>query len=490
MSAPSRAADTGAEWMQGGRVAAVAILTGAVCLSAMLLFSALSGAPVLLGSLLGLLVVMGVIAALARPRWVFLGFVVACMSVPFVLERVHIPLGFMKLYIQDVVFFWNLLVCGVRWTLGKRTYKPLPFNRYLVLHFLLGLWALIVGFAFSHNEFDEVFGDFRRSYFYFMNYFIAILLVDGLKDARYLRDALLVGAAAAILKGLYEIGAGQFVYRRIGDAAHVLTHFEITFLMFIIYYGLAKLVFASGERMWLWAVPVALGVIVVAVGNFRACWLALIAGLMVMVWFLPQRQRWLLMLVGVLGAGFLALSIATLWDVQITEGHSTIGQEILAKTDVKAAGSDVNVIWRFESYANALKQWQRSPVIGTGLGEVLEFSATTSTGGAMLAEGHRVHNSFLWLLMSLGAVGFAMFLFIQSRFVLLIMRYLRASTWQEGRITVLACGAFYVSIMVAACFEIFLESAMPITVLSSSMALAMLMIYYTPMEATESRPAP
>ena len=102
----------------------------------------------------------------------------------------------------------------------------------------------------------------------------------------------------------------------------------------------------------------------------------------------------------------------------------------------------------------------------------------------MLAEGHRVHNSFLWLLMSLGVTGFALFLYIQSRFVLFVIRYLRSSEWQEGRITVLACGCFYISILVAACFEIFLESAMPITVLSSSMALAMLIMYFTPKPAT------
>jgi O-antigen ligase len=188
-----------------------------------------------------------------------------------------------------------------------------------------------------------------------------------------------------------------------------------------------------------------------------------------------------------LGAGFLALAIAGMWEMPISEGHSTLGEEILAKANLKGTTSDINVVWRFESYANAIEQWKNSPIIGTGLGEVLSFTATTSTGGAMLTEGHRVHNSFLWLLMSLGVTGFAVFLYIQSRFLLFVTRYLRTSDWIEGRITVLACACFYVSILIAACFEIFLESAMPITVLSSSMALAMLMIYYTPTQAAEVR---
>ena len=43
--------------------------------------------------------------------------------------------------------------------------------------------------------------------------------------------------------------------------------------------------------------------------------------------------------------------------------------------------------------------------------------------------------------MSLGVVGFSVFLYIQSRYVLAVVRYLRNTTWIEGRVTVLACAA-------------------------------------------------
>jgi hypothetical protein len=471
-----------------GSAGVIAVGAGAVVLALGLAASGLgaSGTAAALLPAMVLLGFCGIAAALARPRWVFLAFVVGCMVIPFVFEEVSVPLGFMKLYVQDVVFAWNLLICAVRWSVGRHAYKPLPLNRYILGYFLLGVWGLFVGFLVSHNEFDDTFGDFRRSYFYFMNYFIAVLLVDNLKDTRYLRRALLLGATLAALKGLFEISAGQFVYRRFGDAAHVLTHFEITFLMFMIYYALAQVVFrADRNRLW-WSVPILLGVVVVLIGNFRACWLSLLGGLMFFFCFLPRRQRFIMVMIGAMGAAFVGLAIATMWDLQVTEGHSTVGQEILAKADVKNTTSDINVIWRFESYANAIQQWKRSPFIGTGLGEVLEFSATTSTGGAMLATGHRVHNSLLWLLMSQGILGFAAIVYIQSRYVISVIRYVRRSTWLEGRTTVLACGAFYVSVIVTACFEILLESAMPITVLSSTMALAMLMMYYTPKPETET----
>lgn len=448
------------------------------CIAAGAVFPAGTSSLVVLGS--GTVLVGGLIGVFLRPRWVFFAFLVGCMSVPLVFERVFIPLGFMKLYVQDIVFCYNLVLIAARRSIGLSRYKPTPFDRYLLMHFALGLWALAVGLFVRGNNFDSSFGDFRRSFFYFMNYFIAIFLVESLQEARYLRRALLIGACLASLRGILQAVGGQFVYRRFGDAAHVLNHFEATFITFMVFYALGQVLFGKTARRWLWTILACIGTGVVILANFRACWLSLCAGLLFMFFYLPRRQKGTLVLLGAGLAVVLGLTVATLWEVQITETRSTIGQEILAKANISKTQQDVNVTWRFESYANALQQWRTSPIIGTGLGEVLEFFATTSTGGSMLAEAHRVHNSFIWLLMTLGVTGFAIFLYIQSRYIRFLLKYLKRTTWVEGRVTALACGAFYVSIMVSAAFEIFLESAMPITVLSSTMALSMLMMMFDP----------
>lgn len=416
-----------------------------------------------------------------RPRWVFLSFLLACMVTPFFLEETFVSLGFMKFYIQDLVFLFNMGLIAVRTSIGKTTWKAIRLNRYLIVYFFLGLWALFVGLKFTGQDFNNAFGDFRRAFFYFMNYFVVLLLTDNLSDVRKLRWVLAAGGIILTFKGILQVLGGNLYVIRYGDPAHILSHYELTFLSFVVFFALAQLLYNRDCQRWFWSIIAAASVGATIAGNFRAAWLSLIGGLIFMFLYLPRRGKVVLVGLTVLGALFVGVATTILWDVEV-EGHSTLGQDIMAKANVRETTSDVNVTWRFESYKNALELWSRSPWIGRGLGEELEFSAPTSTGGSMMARGHRVHNSFIWLLMSLGIFGFMVFLAAQICYVTALLRYLRRSTWAEGRLTVISCGAFYVSFMISTSFEIFLESAIPITVLSASMALAMLMIYYTPEE--------
>jgi hypothetical protein len=427
------------------------------------------------------------IAMVRWPRSVFLIFLFACMTVPMLLEETFIPLGFMKLYIQDVVFLFNVCLILCRTSIGKTRFWHSPFNAYVYIYLFLGFVGLVNGLVFKHNEFDEVFGDFRRSFFYFMNYFIALLLVNGPDDLRKIRAVLNIGGVAIILNGLFQLLTGRFYYRRAGDAAHILSHYELTFLSFLLFYSLARLLFDKRASRWRWGGLFAMALVITIVGNYRAAWLGVIGGLFFMFLYLSTQKKLMLTLIAATSALFIATAIAALWEVQIREGRTTLGDEIAAKADVSKTTQDVNVTWRFESYKNAFSLWSDSPLFGTGIGERLEFIAPTSTGGTELSEGHRVHNSMLWVLMTTGAFGFALFAAVQTAYILLIRNYLKRTTCLEGRITVIACGAFYISFMIATAFEIFLESAMPITIFSSSMALCVLTIYFTPGELLPAR---
>lgn len=424
----------------------------------------------------------GICIIVLRPRWILWGTILASMVIPDFMDGTALPLGFMKLYGHDVAFGYCVVLILVRASVGRVIFRPIGYNKYVALHFAVGVFGLLVGLLIRKNPYDSTFGDFRRAFFYFMNYFVALYLTDGMTDVRILRRTLLAGGFIIIGKGFLQLAAGDFYYRRFGDAAHVLSHFELTFLSFLVFYALAQLFYNPSGRRMLWSVTAATGLLLTIVGNYRAAWLGLIGGVFFLLFYLPSRRKLVLLTVALAGAMFIAVLIYAMWDVQIVtpEARSTIGQEIATKANIQETSSDVNVIWRWQSYANAIDQWKSYPIIGTGLGIVLEFSASTSTGGVMLAQGHRVHNSFLWLLMTLGGAGFAVVMFVQFKYVQIVLRYLRNSAWLEGRLTVLACGAFFFSFVISTCFEIFLESSSPITVLSAMMALTMLIIHYTP----------
>jgi O-Antigen ligase len=417
-------------------------------------------------------------AAVFYPRLVFYGFLFLCLTAPFALEEIYVPMGFFKLYAQDVVFLFNIVLITARLSLGKAGLWNQDFNRYILLHVAVGGAALFNGYVVQDNAFDYSFGDFRRAFFYFLNYFTALFLTDGLVDARRLLFVFQCGGVTLIAKGILQILFGRFYYRRIGDVAHILSHFELTFLSFMVLYALIRIVYTQ-ERRWWWALVFVGGILVTLVGNYRAAWLSMIGGSMFVFLFLSHRKKVLLLVLSSMFAAFLVLAVSVMWDVEI-EGRTTIGEEISAKANIRETTSDPNVIWRFQSYENAFGLWKTSPVFGVGLGEELEFSATTSTGGAMIARSHRVHNSLLWMLMSVGAAGLIVFLYVQYQYIVRVIRYIRIATWEEGRTVVMACGAFYTSFMISTMFEIFLESAMPVTVLSVTMALAVLMMGLTP----------
>lgn len=464
-------------------LAALGVIFGLlVILTSTLLFSG-RPAPPLLATVLPATLLSTAVIGLLRPRWIFYSFIPICMAFPHELEEFFLPLPFMKLYPQDVVFVFLIGVCIVR-LLTNRSRSPLhsiPFNRYMYLYMMVGLVAAGIGLFVTGNSYSNVFGDLRRSFFYFLAYFFCIILTRSESDIRHLTRALLIGATLAITRGLWQATSGAFEARRFTDAAHVLNHFEITFSTFAIYYGLTRLALRD-RRFWWWIALVVAGILIVVLGNFRTCWVGFAAGLAVLVLFLPWHYRKKLLLaaitLGIIGSAALAL----IWQVPVKQTHSTIGQNIAEKANISNILSDTNITWRMDSYRNAMNLWERNKLFGRGLGEHLEFATTTSTGGAMMAMGHRVHNSYLWFLMSLGVVGLSIVAAIHCVFLRHVVTYLRFANHAEtqARMLVLSCLALYVTILVSACFDVYLESGPPITILSVTMAIILLTISATP----------
>src|SRR5262249_53689521 len=156
---------------------------------------------------------------------------------------------------------------------GRTTFRRISFNRYIAAYFILGLWSIVNGLFIAGNQPDRVLGDFRRAFFYFMNYFIILLLSDDLEDSRNLRRTLCFGGVLVMLNGFLQMVTGQYYYRRYGDAAHILSHFQLTFLSFAIYYAVAQLLFNKQARRTVWIAVLVGGFVATAVGNYRAAWL-------------------------------------------------------------------------------------------------------------------------------------------------------------------------------------------------------------------------
>lgn len=431
---------------------------------------------------LGCAAVGGLFTAVFRPRWVLYGFIFAAILFHEIIEFAHVPLGFMKLYITDAVFAFNLAFIAGRALFGIFHWPALPLNRFVAAYLVLGFWGIANGWFLSGNAHDEVLGDFRRAFLYFSNYFVILLLCDSWREVRTLKKLVLVASMALVAKAFFQAGTGQFYYRRAGDAAHVLSQYEIIFITISLYYALARIVLSTDRRAW-WLVYAAAAIVAIILANYRAGWLGTMGGLAFLFLTIPGRNKVRLAMLALLGAAFVSTAVLLMWEVPVTEGRSTVGQELVQKANVKQTTEDINVLWRFASYSAAIDRWMQRPLLGAGLGTYVEFYAPTSTGGSLLAEGHNIHNSMLWILMTQGLLGFAVIMALHTAFLLHAVRFMRRTRWTEGRVFVTAAAAYYAAMMVATCFENFLEHATPITVFSTMMALAMLVMHHEPVQA-------
>lgn len=459
-------------------VVAASLTAGILLLLAAFFFSGVTIAGGPLAVAIPFAAVATGITALLKPRWIFYGYISLCMVIPQELQGFFIQLSFMKVYPQDLLFVYFTVLCVLRAFAGKTHFHQIPYNKMMLLYLALGVWAAAVGLLYTRNEYDNVFGDFRQSFFYFISYFFALALTSKPEDIRYLKLALLIGAIGVIIRGLSLAAVGDFVTRRFGDAAHIMNHFEVTFSTLAIYIGLTRLTLGTRHKLS-WIALALAGALIVVLGNFRTCWVGLFGGLSVLFFLLPRLHRRRLSVIMALAFAVSALLLIAIWDVPVAESHSTIGDNIAQKADLTAARNDTNVAWRMDSYRNAMDLWKSQPIIGRGLGEELEFVTTTSTGAPMMAMGHRVHNSYLWFLMSLGVLGFALLFFMHWRFIRIITGALKKTEFSnEGRATLTAGTAFYATILVSALFDVYLESSPPITLISITMAVCLLTIRY------------
>lgn len=90
----------------------------------------------------------------------------------------------------------------------------------------------------------------------------------------------------------------------------------------------------------------------------------------------------------------------------------------LVRPDAKRPGvSDASIKVRFESYQQALIDWTKAPVLGTGLGTHM---AVQGRSADPQRPAQQIHNTGLWILSEMGGLGMVVFL---SLYGVLFMRY-------------------------------------------------------------------
>jgi O-antigen ligase len=439
------------------------------------------------------LLIAGALSAswlLAQPHRVLFAVLVCCAGLPDLMEGFSIrPAGFnifgqdilLMLVAADVLRRFLCAPAGSRLPTGEAIgADPLalraiaPLLPALAIFFCMGFLQMGRGIALG-SLFHDALGDFRRGYVYLLLFLYPATLPDASRTVRTIRAALLTAAGIHVLTALGQLALGQLERRMVLDAAHVLHHFTLVVVAFAAYEALSRLL-QRGEIPGGRLLPMAVFAItsmIVVVGNFRSVWLGFVAGGIMLLILGDARVRARLIGVGMVGLVAMVAALALAWGLPAGHRGETVGEEIGRKIFLsKEFRTDLNIIWRQQSYAAALERWRERPALGAGLGVMNSFFVLTSAGDVRLAERHRVHNSYLWILQTTGMVGIVLFVWLHGGFVWLALRGIRKALRAGGEPPVLAMAllAFYTAFMVTSGFDVLLEMSTRILTLALAMS--------------------
>jgi O-antigen ligase len=414
--------------------------------------------------------------ALATLRWpdlVVCTLIFACVLFNQTIERVYLPLGFFRIYPQDILLGGAIAVAllrarsaaPVRWT-------ATALGKWIGIAIIFASVQAIRGVSLG-NDLNSAFGDLRRGYFYMVVYYLVLAESSDPRRLQRFHRAFLLGSLAIMARGFHRLIFGRFFQMSWFDVFHLLGHSDLLFVTFLSYYCLTRVVFpAPGRQRWPWAALFPITLVLILLGNFRANWLGFLLAALVITVLLPPRKRRRVVLAAIpvmLGAGLVFYACRNVRIGQFGETvQETVGAKFRSLLDYQ---TDPNVIWRFHSYQAGWRIWSEHPWFGAGLGRKLVFHSINASGQQIVQFEHRAHNSFLWIGFTTGVAGLVIFLALHGTYFLGAVRRARALGDCPETGLILAYLAFYVGLMTVAFFDVFLEESATAIVLYFHMAI-------------------
>ena len=417
---------------EAGLVAALLVLVGAIA------------APMLAPLAAGLSLVF--LAAL-------LGLCVAMSEWPVHIMGVRMYGADFALYFLVVaVYYWS---CYPEHNPQLHFGEPRPGWEPALITILLvmaayGMVSLALGFMADHAPRD-IFGDYRRLYFYPLAMLIPLMLPLARGHVGGLRAAILAGGALVMLTGLYRLATGQTWHEdyygqiEVGPIQlRLLSQFEIATLGLIL--GLSTAQFRISRTWTRSFVAIAIGSVALMfllISGWRLALLYALGAPVAALFFLSYARRErlrgfiiapaLLVVVGVIGTGIVFWTFPD-------QARDTL-RTIQERTFERGFQEDQ----RYYAWGKSLELFAENPVLGMGIGHQLEFFQMTSSGEFQWNQS-TAHSIYFDILYQSGLIGMGLFLFFHGLFVLHVFRRSRELNPQAQGLTA-GLMAGYVCIM-------------------------------------------
>jgi hypothetical protein len=251
-------------------------------------------------------------------------------------------------------------------------------------------------------------GDFRRIYIYMLAVLIPLGLPIGASLLRTMPYAFAAGGAGAVMFGFYRMATGELYHSFTShvDSPRILGDNELVALTFVLAYVVALVAAKANPIKKLLAIPFGAAAVAFMLLSGWRYGIALALGVppmtLAVVGLMKNVKLGRLALRAVPAALIVVLGAAIVFS---WFGETTNYVWEMRRERQQMLQQDA----RMASYATALGEYVRKPVMGTGLGHQLVIFAVTSSGEMLGREG-TTHNIFIDVLYQTGAIGFLLFL--------------------------------------------------------------------------------
>ncbi len=274
--------------------------------------------------------------------------------------------------------------------------RPLALRDPIFVTSLAMATAAIPSVIISQNG-DRAFDDWSSYWLLLLYPLVAGNVGDGNRRWRSLVALGVAASLAAIVAyvqraGGLSLGPIQIAAEhRVSGTLHTMTFAGVMYVATVVSAALA--LWEQGRRRWLWLLASAMQFVAVMLTMTRGAWLALAAGLFMVVILVPRRA------VLLTAALMLALLIAFSFVYGNDEGRT------LSITELLSNPADRNVGTRLVLWDIAIEMFREHPWLGVGMGDF-----TDEAEGLLREREVRTtvdtHNVFLHTLATRGVVGF------------------------------------------------------------------------------------
>lgn len=350
--------------------------------------------------------------------WDFFGFGLRI----YFLDIVLLPL-----FTLSILPLFTLAIISGRFRFGDKNILKWPFFIWI----LFGLFSVVYCSIFFNYPANQIFGFFRRFFFYpFVSYYTILYYFRSdhklqLKKKMPTIFSLIVISIFLLAMTRYMLGISFVGQRFVGTGSYdfemdfrALSHIESLALLLGLFFFLYRLI-SKRVSVFSWSgAMVFLALTGVTMSGFRVILVTLIVGIILFLIFYRLSRHadgtayrsGSLLKIGALGVLFIMLFSTLLPSIYTKQKEMVIGKIIDTSSGTPIV---MGIGWRVALWGHNFREFSKSPVLGRGLG----YKSLWYMPGAEFQRMNDTHNVFLSLVVRLGVVGLVLFGWLHLRFI-------------------------------------------------------------------------